>query len=537
MRLSIGIVLMVLACLASPVTGQVVFTVTSTGDSGDSNLADNLCDDGTGVCTLRAAIEQANATAGGDTIAFNIPGAGPHAIRPASALPAIIDQVVINGYTQPGAAPAAGATPAVLLIEIDGALAGSPVDGLVIAASNSTVRGLAIHSFSDEGISLEGDGNIIRGNHIGTDVTGTIAMGNNNGIVIVSDGNTIGGTTAARRNVISGNVSLGVVVTGADNDVKGNFIGTDATGMLALGNFTGVSVPGSGNRIGGRIASDAGNLISGNGFTGVSLTGSDNVVHGNRIGTDRPGTGALGNGGNGVQVLGDDNVIGGLLLLAGNVISANGVGVFISEGASGNRLRGNLIGTDVSGVGALGNGAAILVEDGSGNTIGGPRFLHGNRIAFNGAGVLVRNGTGNAILSNAILSNGDGGIDLNVDGVTANDAGDGDVGPNGLQNYPVLTAAEAKAGFTFVEGSLNSAPNTVFRLQFFANLACDASGHGEGERFLGGFLVTTDAAGDVAFSRTLSGATLGGESITATATDPNDSTSEFSACVVAVPGP
>jgi RHS repeat-associated protein len=144
---------------------------------------------------------------------------------------------------------------------------------------------------------------------------------------------------------------------------------------------------------------------------------------------------------------------------------------------------------------------------------------------------------GNAILSNSIFANDEFGIDLYpVDGANINDLGDGDSGPNNLQNFPLLADASSDGSSTTVEGSLNSSPNTNFRLEFFANAACDPSGYGEGERYLGSSDVTTDANGDTSFSVTLSGGTSLGEFVTAAATDESGNTSEFSACAAVTEG-
>jgi hypothetical protein len=145
------------------------------------------------------------------------------------------------------------------------------------------------------------------------------------------------------------------------------------------------------------------------------------------------------------------------------------------------------------------------------------------------------NGTGNSILSNSIHSNGttvkhlgiDLGADLNTDGVTPNDAGDGDTGANNLQNFPVITMAVSTAGTTNVQGTLNSTPDQTFNLQFFSNQTCDAAGNGEGQTFLGSTSVTTDANGNASFNTTLATATSAGQFVTATATDAPSNTSEF----------
>jgi hypothetical protein len=144
--------------------------------------------------------------------------------------------------------------------------------------------------------------------------------------------------------------------------------------------------------------------------------------------------------------------------------------------------------------------------------------------------------SGNAILSNSVFSNGFLGIDLNFDGVTSNDGGDGDIGPNTLQNYPILSSAQTSNTNTTIQGTLNSAPNRSFNLQFFSSPECDSSGHGEGKVFVGSSVVATDGNGDASFTITLSSSVSVGQVISATATDSAGSTSEFSGCVtVAAP--
>jgi hypothetical protein len=164
-------------------------------------------------------------------------------------------------------------------------------------------------------------------------------------------------------------------------------------------------------------------------------------------------------------------------------------------------------------------------------------MLEGNTIAFNSpGGVRIQSpGTGNAVLSNSIFSNNGLGIDLEPNGVTANDPGDGDTGANNRQNFPVLTLAAS--GSTVIEGTLNSTPNTQFRIEFFSNSACDPSGHGEGETPVGATMVTTDGSGNVAFGVILGATVPVGHFITSTATDPDNNTSEFSQCIAVTPPP
>ena len=280
------------------------------------------------------------------------------------------------------------------------------------------------------------------------------------------------------------------------------------------------------------------NVISSNNSEGVAIfsgfdiigaTATGNLIEGNFIGTDITGTAALGNiHGPGIliQESADTSVVG-------NVISSNGSSGVHIEGidATGNVVQDNFIGTDITGTAALGNrGAGVLVL-GALNTIGGTNIHQGNTIAFNGdQGVSVSAGTGNAILSNAIFSNELLGIALGEPSrVTPNDTGDRDTGANTLQNFPVLTSAAAAD--STIAGTLNSTATTMFRLEFFANAACDPSGHGEGETFLGATTVTTDGAGDVRFTATLPGTVRAGQFLTATATDPGGNTSGFSACI------
>jgi CSLREA domain-containing protein len=517
--------------------------VNSTADPGSGT-----CD--ASECTLREAIAAANAAPGADSIHFSIPGPGPHTIQPTSALPTITDPVTIDGTTEPDFAGAP-------IVEISGALAPIEVAGLKITAGSSTVRGLVINGFihgtlninspDGEGIVLEsGDGNVIEGNYLGTDVSGTLDLGNHTGIRVssFSMNNTIGGATSAERNLISGNNRFGIYSVGSatsGNLIEGNYIGVDVSGASAVPNLSGVNFNfGDGNAV-------RRNVISGNAGGAVIIgAGSNNVVQGNMIGTDSTGTAAIPNG-FGVQILGgnspsfpaSNNLIGGTGPGEGNVISGNtSLSVLLnsfsaSNGSTGNRIEGNRIGVGTNGA-DLGNGTGVSIGSvgGMNNTIiGGTAPGAGNIIAYNdtpGVGVSSGN-TGEQILGNSIHSNTGLGIDLDAAGVTPNDDDDADTGPNDLQNFPLLTGATSGSGST-ITGSLNSTPATTFRLEFFANSACDASGNGEGELYLGAESVTTDGGGDVAFSSSVPTSIPSGWVVTATATNPAGSTSEFSAC-------
>ncbi len=258
------------------------FTVTNTNDSGSGSL--------------RQAILNANSLAGLDTITFNIAGAGTHTIAPTSALPTITDAVILDGTTQPGFA----GTP---VIELTGISTGSSVNGLTVDGTGSTIRGLMVHRFGLSGIALAGGGgHTLEGNIIGTDVFGTSGLGNGvDGIEVFSDNNTIGGLTAAQRNIIASNSDDGIDIDGrTGNVILGNYIGTDLTGTLALGNSSdGILINNASNNTIGGTAAGAGNVIAHNAAVGVNLLGSGGT--GNRI----QGNSIYSNGSLGIDLDGD----------------------------------------------------------------------------------------------------------------------------------------------------------------------------------------------------------------------------------------
>lgn len=490
-----------------------------------------------GVGSLRQAIVDANSNPGADMIVFDIPGSGTHVIALTSSLPPITDPVIIDGYTQPGASPntLSDADNAVILIELNGASAGAGVNGLTINSGLSVARGLKISGFSLSGIVLQAAG--------GNRVEGSFIIGNSSRGILINagaSGNIIGGATPDARNVISSNGSQGVrILSGSTANVaQGNFIGIDANGVGAAGNFNeGVFLNSSDNLIGGATPG-ARNIISGSlNASGIAITGSGatgNLVQGNYIGTDATGESAIANNQAGIliDVGADDNSIGGALPDEGNLISGNkqsGIVLGFTSPVNGNQILGNFIGAQANGIGPLGNGQdGISLVSGSNNSIGDISGA-GNVIAFNGLnGVAIASGIGNPILSNAIFTNGALGIDLGADGATPNDAGDIDAGTNDLQNSPLLTSASVSLGSTFVQGMLNSVPNTSFVLQFFSNTDCDPAGFGEGKQLIGTRTISTDPAGNASISFSFPGAFS--LPITATATDPAGNTSEFSAC-------
>ena len=521
---------------------------------------DGVCD--AAHCSLREAIQAANAAADLNTISFNIPGTGVKTISPLTRLPAVTQPVTIDGYTQPTASPntLADGNDAVLLIELDGSnvpfpSAADPATGLLVFASNVTVRGLVINRFLYAGIDFQNPSgnNVVQGNFIGTDPSGTVALGNAHyGIFLGrSKDNLIGGTTPAARNLITssgqGGNRIGIIVSGnsnienaTGNRIEGNFIGTNRHGTAALGNpITGVEFSAATNSTVGGTAPGARNVISGN-IRGLDFSpgSKGNTVAGNYIGTDVTGTLDVGNSQTGIRIQGGPQTIGGTTPAARNIISGNdGSGIEFISAAGGVRVEGNFIGTNAAGTGALPNGRGVIFNSNAptGNTVGGTAAGAANRIAFNtGAGIESTQAAAvnNSFLGNSLFSNGGLGIDLANQGVTANDAGDADAGPNNRQNFPVLSTA----GTSSATGTLNSAPSTSFRVEFFASASCDASGNGEGQIFLGATDVTTDAGGNATFNAEL-GTVQAGQFVTATATDPQGSTSEFSPCVQAADGP
>lgn len=577
---------------------STVFVVTTTADENDGDpAADPAGPDG--QLSLREAIAAANANGNG-IIQFNIdgPAGSVFTIMPKSTLPTLGSSILIDGTTQ--RAFNGG------IIELSGA-ALSEGDGIDIDGANSGVRGLVINNFqSGSAISIlsdayndfvdqnligtdttglalaaqpnyygitvtghdntitgnvisgsywygiqvyrNGNNNTITGNFIGTDLTGTVALGNHTGVEL-ADGvtnNTVGGdstglpTLGGTRNLISGNRRAGIEISGghyaaddrfvptSHNLIAGNFIGTDVTGTLALGNDSGVVIDSgaSSNTIGGASTapdlSGLRNLISGNSNEGVTISryspftesasrdSQFNIVAGNFIGTDLTGTDALGNGEDGVYLYNvSQNIIGGATTASGNVISGNEVnGVFIQAPYSQddfgnfvpvvglNRVRNNFIGTDMTATLALGNG---------------------------GDGILVDGSSGNRLISNLVFSNGGPAIEL-IDG--GNDAQVAPLIESISYNGPTLT-------ITWTLNSGNSEAGVHFTFEFFASSSAgNSDAPGQGQQYLGSIVVAADDVGFASGTVTLAVPPLVGPFISATATGVETSdTSPFSAPV------
>jgi titin len=344
----------------------------------------------------------------------------------------------------------------------------------------------------------------------------------------------IGGTSGAAINVISGNAAQGVTVSGSDtnqNLVQGNFIGLNAAGTAALPNaFEGVAIFGGAqfNTIGGTTAG-ARNVISGNGARGIGFfdaATSNNSIQGNFIGLNAAGTAAVGNAFSGVEFyLATNNTVGGTAAGARNFISGNhDRGVLIDgSSAAGNVVQGNTIGLNINGAATPNlNQGVTLFAGAHANTVGGSAVGASNIISGNtNEGVALYDSATiqNTISRNSIIANSGKGIVLNT-------------GANSTQPYPILSSATLSTATnpngTDVTGSLTAAVGTTYAIEFFASPTGDPSGFGEGQYFIGSASVTTNGAGAANFTAPLAATVPAGSIIATTATDPLGNTSEFS---------
>jgi CSLREA domain-containing protein len=425
-----------------------------------------------------------------------------------------------------------------------------PADGFRIGGTGPG-EGNVISGNLDIGLYIVGGRHVVQGNKIGVDVTGTHALGNQDGMYLgrceigvmqyEAHDILVGGVMGSgAENVISGNIAIGLYDYGPDNMIQGNFIGTDGSGSIAIPTMhgTGIGIAGNNILIGGTTPG-LGNLISGN-RVGVVIYDDDNWVVGNRIGTDRTGSVPLGNG-IGVQIFGDNNFVGTGAPGAGNLISGNEVGVAVEEGNL-NRVLGNRIGTDAGGTAAIPNqvGVAIgldydveptatiigatgagnwierndqcgilVVEDVYGveiieNTIGNNGSAPGGLCAGQGIAVVgtYLDTSRVQIRHNSIFDNG--GLGIELIGSMANDSVD----------PPILTSADT----ALVQGT--ACPNC--RVEIFL-VDPDPTNFGEGKTFV----ALGMAGGNGLFSIPVTGVTTC-DVLTATATDPLDNTSEFS---------
>lgn len=450
------------------------FVVNSTADLPDANVGDGFCIDGVGNCTLRAAIEEANFTAASDAINFGIaPFDGSvKTIAPLSPLPFVTQPVSINGYTQTGSSANSLATSdnAVLLIEISGANAGAGANGIVLVAGDCSVSGLIINRFSRNGISINGgDDNNISGNFIGTNATGMLDFGNG-GIGIEGEfgsganGNVIGGAMPAERNIISGNDGEGGIVF--------NFAGNN----IIWGNFIGLGADGT------TALGNAGFGVVAGTFTGGTQIGGDDAADGTA-----------------------DGIVG-----ARNYISGNGsFGVFFGGGVfNGCTVRGNYIGTDTNGTLARGNAAGIGSNLGGGAIIGGTTVGAGNLVSGNaGDGMNFGNTSNLSVYGNLIgtkadgvnaLANGGDGIDINAGGggnkIGGTNAGAGNViAFNAEDGVQIDDVGVVPTGHPILGNSIYSNGGLGINLSVDAVTPNDAQDADAGANRLQNYPVITDA--------------------------------------------
>lgn len=483
-------------------------------DSGDAPLASGMCTGGANPCTLRAAIQAANANAGQDTIQFNFSG-GQITISPTSALPVIVNPVTIDGYALGAGSPntLAVGNDAYISIRIDGQNAGAPASGLQFlpGATNSSVRGLAITRFASYGVVLSGQGvsngltNVtVEGNFIGTDGTGVGDDGggllaNGLGGILMSQlasNNAIGGSSVANRNLIVGsNSGVGISLGDAhDNRVLNNYVGINRAGDSRRATSVGVGIHAS-----------FGSLVS------------------------------------------------------RNLIGASDIGVYITGNASNSFLQGNRIGVGPSGASITAPGSrhgVYIINIGTaspqGTRIGGADPGEGNLIAhWGGDGIHVERNTPAAPdlryhqwSGNSIHSNGGLGIEL-IDTATGQGTGPMAAAPttvNASPRYPLVLGATGNAAGTLVNFEFAGASNASYRMEVFSNAACDASNFGEGQTYLGAVGITTDVGG--AYTRMAAMPSVpAGSRVTMAATldytDGNSTreSSEFSQCMTVAAGP
>lgn len=540
--------------LAAPQLAGTTWTVNTAIDSNDVNIGDGVCQASVttaGKCTLRAAIQEANAHAGPDTIAFNIPGGGVQSIQLKATLPALSDAsgpTFVDGYTQPGAAP--NSDPAIsnaaLAVQVVGT-GPTTYDAIPITSAGNTVRGIAFYNLR-RSIFLYGSGagnNVIVGNFIGTNAAGTFAASstqlNANGVDLTQGAaNTrIGGSSPAERNVISGNSRHGISTYNEGTDhtlIIGNIIGLSPAGDRRLANLAqgvDINADSSFNQVGGASAAER-NVISGNALSGVEIshgtltTGSQ--IIGNYIGTGADG----GAGANayaynaewGVHM--EDGVNNNVA--ANNVIGNSRLGGIKVESYDtiANTIANNRIGVGADG-GAIPNSrfGVQVAFHASRVTIGPGNIITNNPegVQITGADVDYNTMTQNAIYGNLDSTGNGRGIDLdplNPSFSNANDAGDTDNGSNEQLNYPLLTGATPYQ----VTGSACAdavVPKPCTVEVFLADRG--AGTNGQARAFLGSAQTNPDGSFAVVLSTTANV----GDYVTATATDAQGNTSEFSA--------
>lgn len=502
----VTIVLIVLECLPGTPAGTVLrapraiaagessVAVTTTLDelNGDTASFEALiaAPGGAGI-SLREAITAANRMPPGPRliIAFAIPTSDPGyaasggfwRIQPGpGALPPLTrGDITIDGTTQPGADGLP--YPAILLDGINVYEDLGLSNGLTLASAGNSVRGIAVVSFWDTGVLMNGSaatGNTIAGCFIGVHTSASGRQPNYYGVEIRggASNNLVGGDRARDRNIISGNDNAGIRIDGSatlSNTITGNWIGLDLAGVAAVGNtYYGVLVSGGArNNAVGRAGQ--GNVISGNGI-GVMVTGSNaNTIRGNTIGLAPDNLTRVGNRDGGVFLVdgASSNIVGGAGMADRNIISGNGVpesafgqGVFVGkyyarepDAARLNRIQGNYIGVDASGILPRGNyrQGVLLSEKAESNTIGGDDYHMGNVITYNGLSGVHIAGTANRVMHNLIGVGADGSTPLGNQKHGIRITGDGNiVGPDNLLAHNQLSGVLINGNNNVVQDNL-----------------------------------------------------------------------------------
>ncbi len=450
--------------------------VNSTADTGDGNIGDGLCNtgdtnsEGATECTLRAAIQEANADGDATTITFQIPTSDPNhnsdvwTIRPVTQLPDIVTPTAIDGSTQAGLTTGPP-------IQIDGSASADP-DSLVfeVGSDGSTVRRLTVIGATGTGIEVNAWNFALEQSHIGINSLGANEA-NAVGIDLLAGAdNALIGGSIANGNVISSNSATGVLVSGPTAaEISYNAIGTTPSGLSARPNGAGIDVPfGTGLLVNN-------NRISGNNTVGLRLLADNATVTNNEFGVAADGS-ALSNGNFNIDLGTSADSVNIGAVGSGNTIGAATV-AGIRSLADSPTIAGNQIGTL-----AAPNATGIIFPE---TTQVGTAVVDRNTITSNtGAGVVVEEvGMYVQLLANRIYDNGGLGIDLGGDGVTLNDVGDADSGPNDLLNTPVITGIVEQSPGVYDLTLSADAPAGNYRVELFASSAPDASGYGEGESF------------------------------------------------------
>ncbi len=458
------------------------FTVSTSLDSGPGSF--------------RQAIMDANDAAGADGIVFSFAGGSYTVISPLSPLPTILGEVSIDGLI-------AGPDYQAPHVFLDGALAGAGASGLTINGNGVTVQRLAIGNFSGHGVRINGSGNNLAHNYIGTDFAGSAAAGNGgDGVRVESGSGNSVGVGLLHPNLISGNGGAGVhlALLSTGTTVSGNRIGLNLLGAAAIPNLNGVVIDGdsAGNIIGGMER----NVISGNTDYGIkvnsaasgSTTAPTQFIQANYIGTGVSGSGDFGNGKSGVYLLSTMAV-----RVEGNVISGNGTyGVEINSGSR-HQLYGNTIGLDFAGAAAIANTQTGVYVNGSNlNIIGGQLGGQGNVISGNGLhGVnALAGGTGNTVLGNLIGTDKTGALAIGNmgDGVRLQSVINTTIGGAGTGAGNVISGNGGDG--VFASGG-TSAAGTTLKQNYIGTTAAGTGDLGNG-------------GNGVQFSSVLGTATIGG---------------------------